>query len=563
VRSGTTLLRMMLHSHPELAIPREIHLTLDSFLHRRRFGDLASRNNREAFADWLISSGRGFDRLGLDPVEAKAALVDAPPTVGSLVGTLLRMYATRHNKPRFGEKRPMNVVAYPVLHAMFPDLRFVDVVRDPRAVIASERKLGWIEQHHGGSFTRSVSMWVRAVSAGREIERCAGPGGYLRIRYEDLVSSPEATLTRLCKFAELDPDHVSTMLRYHETDHEIPDDNKGHFHPLIDKPLTDEASERWRKELTAEETAFIEWATGKEMDRFGYDRESAVSPPSKMRVGWPSMIVRRRASRAKWSARAALARESVADVRANSRSPESHDLPMLGVTFSAMTPDEALDAARRLYERDKPAWIALQNAHGLNLGTENVEYRHAVRRADVVFNDGKGVMIGARLKRLRFPADLNGNFLTPLLLAQAGRLGWPVFFYGAKPGVAERAAEAIRHEIPSLNIVGIEHGYTNDREQLLASIRASGAGLLLVGLGNPHQELWLDRYLRDSGAKLGIGVGAFFDFKAGEVKRAPGWLNRIGLEWAHRLFKDPKRMWRRYLLGNPLFLWRVLRERKR
>jgi exopolysaccharide biosynthesis WecB/TagA/CpsF family protein len=82
-------------------------------------------------------------------------------------------------------------------------------------------------------------------------------------------------------------------------------------------------------------------------------------------------------------------------------------------------------------------------------------------------------------------------------------------------------------------------------------------------MGNPHQERWLARNLDATGARLGVGVGAFFDFQAGEVTRAPAWMNRLGIEWVHRLFKEPARMWRRYLVGNPVFVVRVLRQRVR
>ena len=112
-------------------------------------------------------------------------------------------------------------------------------------------------------------------------------------------------------------------------------------------------------------------------------------------------------------------------------------------------------------------------------------------------------------------------------------------------------------------VAGTRDGFFSpeDEPKVIAQIRASGAGLMLVALGNPKQEQWLDRCLGDTGARLGVGVGAFFDFQAGEVPRAPSWVNRAGLEWAFRLALEPSRMWRRYLVGNPAFLARVLRER--
>jgi exopolysaccharide biosynthesis WecB/TagA/CpsF family protein len=122
----------------------------------------------------------------------------------------------------------------------------------------------------------------------------------------------------------------------------------------------------------------------------------------------------------------------------------------------------------------------------------------------------------------------------------------------------------VRRDIPGLDIAGTRNGfYAPDEEQLVVQdIKSAAPDVLMVGLGNPRQEQWLDRNLAATGARLGIGVGAFFDFQTGEVKRAPEWMNKSGLEWVHRLALEPRRMWKRYLVGNPQFLARVVRERR-
>lgn len=239
------------------------------------------------------------------------------------------------------------------------------------------------------------------------------------------------------------------------------------------------------------------------------------------------------------------------------------DITLLGVRYACLSEAAALAEAERLYEGERPATIAVTNAHGLNLAYSDPSYRAVLQGVDLVLNDGKGVMLGALMKGRRFSADLNGNRFAPLLLERAAARGWSVYFLGGRPGVAERAAERARELSPRLQIVGTRDGYfsADEEESVIAEIRGAEAGLLFVALGNPRQEQWLDRNLARTGARLGIGVGAFFDFMAQEVPRAPRWMNRVGLEWAFRLAKEPRRLWRRYLLGNPLFLWRVLRER--
>lgn len=239
-------------------------------------------------------------------------------------------------------------------------------------------------------------------------------------------------------------------------------------------------------------------------------------------------------------------------------------IEILGIPFARLKPAEALGQAERLYDRDLPAMVAHANVHTLNLTVDDPSFKEVLRAADMVLNDGKGVMLGARLLGSSFPADLNGNFFTPLVIARAVERGWPVFLLGAKPGVADRLAGVLRAQHPAIHIVGTHHGHfaAEEEPEIVVRIRELGTGLLLVGMGNPHQERFLARRLSETGAQLGIGVGAYFDFQTGTVPRSPQWMNRLGLEWVHRLALEPKRMWRRYLLGNPAFLARVLKQRR-
>jgi exopolysaccharide biosynthesis WecB/TagA/CpsF family protein len=238
---------------------------------------------------------------------------------------------------------------------------------------------------------------------------------------------------------------------------------------------------------------------------------------------------------------------------------------ILGVPYRPLTTQQAIDSVVMLYERDVPAFVAHANAHTINLATDDPSYREVLQRADLVLNDGKGVMIGARILGKKLPADLNGNHFSPLVLQEAAKRGWKVFFFGAKPGVADRAAEQLSKRFPDLEIVGVRNGYIpeDQMQELVAHIATSGATLLFVGLGNPAQEKWIARHLWPSEVRLAVGVGAFFDFQAGEIERAPKWMNRMGLEWVFRLLKEPKRMWKRYIYGNPRFLWNVLKQRFR
>lgn len=236
---------------------------------------------------------------------------------------------------------------------------------------------------------------------------------------------------------------------------------------------------------------------------------------------------------------------------------------ILGVPIARLDLGGALDKVERLYEADEPQVVAYANAHTLNLAHSDRSYRDLLRRSGVVLGDGAGVMIAARLNRAPLPTNLNGSDFNPQILELAAQRGWPVYLLGGRPGVADQTATRWRRDLPGLQVAGTADGFFPPEQsgEVAASIKSAGAGLVMVAMGNPLQERWIDEHLDATGARLGVGVGAFFDFSAGVVSRAPAWMNRMGIEWLYRLYQEPRRMWRRYVLGNPLFLSRVARER--
>jgi len=243
-----------------------------------------------------------------------------------------------------------------------------------------------------------------------------------------------------------------------------------------------------------------------------------------------------------------------------------HRLPttrILGVDIARATARDALAELGRLHDESPPALVAYANAHTLNLAAADPSFRQVLQEAAIVLNDGAGVAIAARLQRRPFPENLNGSDFNPRILELAAARGWRVYLLGSHPGTAEAVADRFTREIPRLEVAGTRHGFFDraDDPSVAAEVAASGASVLLVAMGNPLQELWLARNLAATGARLGVGVGAFFDFAAGRAVRAPRWMNRAGVEWLWRLAREPRRLWRRYVLGNPEFLARVLKER--
>lgn len=184
---------------------------------------------------------------------------------------------------------------------------------------------------------------------------------------------------------------------------------------------------------------------------------------------------------------------------------------------------------------------------------EPLRARIAAQRNVLIANDGIGLDIGAWLvHRRRFVENLNGTDFIPPLLVQANR---PVFLVGARPGIAVRAADELRR-LHGLTVVGACDGFDDvaDREGLVATINAAGAEVVLVALGNPGQERWILDHRDRLDAKLLIGVGALFDFLAGDMPRAPHLMRRMRLEWLYRLGIEPRRLMRRYTVDIGRFL---------
>lgn len=197
------------------------------------------------------------------------------------------------------------------------------------------------------------------------------------------------------------------------------------------------------------------------------------------------------------------------------------------------------------------------NAHTLNLAAADAGYREVLNGADHVFGDGTGVRWAARTRGHRLLANLNGTDLVPALLR--ARPGTKVFLLG---NTAERiglAAAGFERLFPQTRLVGFHHGYIHDGSgaAVIEAINRSGAELLLVGMGNPLQERWIDAHKSRLEPRLAVAIGGLMEYWAGGLDRAPAWMRRAGIEWVHILRRHPHKAGR-YLLGNPLFLLRLL-----
>jgi N-acetylglucosaminyldiphosphoundecaprenol N-acetyl-beta-D-mannosaminyltransferase len=204
------------------------------------------------------------------------------------------------------------------------------------------------------------------------------------------------------------------------------------------------------------------------------------------------------------------------------------------------------------------------NAHAVTLAARDERLRRILWSAPLVFCDGKAVQWAARLLGGGVPERYTPPDWIDRLSALCEREGWGLYLLGAEPGVGAAAAGVLRGRYPRLEVFE-HHGYFDhegpENDLVVRAINQSGARVLLVGFGMPLQEYWMDANLPRLEVNVALSVGALIDYLAGRVYRAPRWITDAGLEWLARLVVEPRRLWRRYLIGNSRFLYLVLRQR--
>lgn len=207
--------------------------------------------------------------------------------------------------------------------------------------------------------------------------------------------------------------------------------------------------------------------------------------------------------------------------------------------------------------------ISFVNADCFNILANDADYQACLQNFDWIFPDGSGVRLAGSVLGQPVRENVNGTDLFPRLCKQLAKSGNSLYLLGGRPEVAKAAADWAQEYAPGLKIAGFHHGYF-DQEQLEAvklEIKLTGTDVLLVGLGAPMQEKWINAHAKDTDVRVAMGVGGLFDFYSGRIPRAPMWMRRLGCEWIFRLIQEPKRLWRRYLIGNVIFMRRIFAAR--
>lgn len=244
-------------------------------------------------------------------------------------------------------------------------------------------------------------------------------------------------------------------------------------------------------------------------------------------------------------------------------------MKFMNTEIDNLTMQETLQAINQLIQENKSAYVVTPNVdHIVQLET-NRELQEVYKNAALILTDGKPLLWIANWYGTPIKEKISGSDLFPLLCNMAATKGYKMFFLGAAEGVAKRAAENLTMKYKGLQVVGTyspPFGFENNKnemDKIKNMIKASKPDILIVGLGCPKQEKFMYHHCKELGVPISFGLGASFDFEAGNIKRAPRWMANHGLEWLFRITQDPKRMAKRYLVDDRKILGLAIKYRKK
>lgn len=244
----------------------------------------------------------------------------------------------------------------------------------------------------------------------------------------------------------------------------------------------------------------------------------------------------------------------------DTRLRERRTVELFGIPVDALTMDETIEEARRMVSTGQPHQHVVVNAAKIVQLDHDARLASVVRTCDLINADGTSVVWASRLLRRPLPERVTGIDLFERLVATAARDDRSVYFLGARPEIVQRVVEVLTDRHPGLRVAGYHDGYWDDDDEIVRTIRAAEPDYLFLAIPSPRKELWLNQHLDALQVPFVMGVGGSFDVIAGLIGRAPQWVQNLGCEWMWRLGQEPRRMFRRYLVGNTSFVRLCARE---
>ncbi len=233
---------------------------------------------------------------------------------------------------------------------------------------------------------------------------------------------------------------------------------------------------------------------------------------------------------------------------------------ILGINVGILTREELNKALLNIIEKKQSGWISYINVHTINLAFKSLWFINFLNNSLLTYCDGEGVRWGAKILGFKIPERIclsDWIFDILKILEQNNK---NIFILGTSEKIISDTKLILNRLYPALNIVGTHNGYFNSQEnnKIINLINNTNADVLFVAMGMPKQEEWIQINYKQLKPLLIFNAGSCFDFVAGNKRRCPQWMGKIGFEWLFRLIQEPRRLWKRYLIGNPLFFIRII-----
>lgn len=241
-------------------------------------------------------------------------------------------------------------------------------------------------------------------------------------------------------------------------------------------------------------------------------------------------------------------------------------ISILGVQVHRVNMEDSIKLFKKFISDNGKHQICVPNVYTTILMQNDEELKKIHNSCSLAIPDGMPLVWVSKLYGKPIPERISGSDLFQKFAEVAAQRGYKFFFLGATPETIKKMTMKMKEEYPSLKIVGIysppfmKEFSEEENQKMIEIINKTKPDVLWLGLTAPKQEKWIGRNLHLLEVSVAVGVGAAFDFIAGKVKRAPDWMQKIGLEWFYRLRQEPKRLWKRYLIGNTIFIWLVIKE---
>ncbi len=240
---------------------------------------------------------------------------------------------------------------------------------------------------------------------------------------------------------------------------------------------------------------------------------------------------------------------------------------ILNTYVNAISMEETIAEVEKIIAIGKPTQHVVINALKVNLMNEDSNLRQIINSCPLINADGASIIWAAKKLGVPLKERVAGIDLFENLVKVAAKKGYKIYLFGAKETVVKKVKDILEKQYPTLQIVGYRNGYFSDKDELeiVKNIHDSGADMMFVAFSSPKKEFWVNKYLNNLGIPFVMGVGGSFDVVAGVTERAPKWMQNHGLEWFYRFIQEPRRLWKRYIIGNRQFVeytYKCKREKK-